>query len=117
MARIPTAKSARAARSHTKPSELAATTTLIYCYAVMSSIVLLVVIYFVIALTADHSPLTVYVDNLKRVYQTPPTTWLSLPNCKHIKLAMTNEKGTRHTREPDKLIEHRVKGGGRVTHG
>ena len=58
----------------------------------------------------DHSPLTVYVDNLKRVYQTPPTTWLSLPNCKHIKLAMTNEKGTRHTRESDELIEHRVKG-------
>ena len=23
---------------------------------------------------------------------------------------MTNEKGTRHTREPDELIEHRVKG-------
>ena len=61
-------------------------------------------------LTTDHSPLTVYVDKLKRVYQTPPTTWLSLPNCKHIKLAMTNEKGTRHTREPDELIEHRVKG-------
>ena len=39
-----------------------------------------------------------------------PTTWLSLPNCKHIKLAMTNEKGTRHTREPDELIKHRVKG-------
>ena len=62
-------------------------------------------------LTTDHSSLTVYVEpNLKRVYQTPPTTWLSLPNCKHIKLAMTNEKGTRHTREPDELIEHRVKG-------
>ena len=60
--------------------------------------------------TTDHSSLTVYVDKLKRVYQTPPTTWLSLPNCKHIKLAMTNEKGTRHTREPDDLIEHRVKG-------
>ena len=64
----------------------------------------------IIALTTDHSPLTVYVEKLKRVYQTPPTTWLSLPNCKHIKLAMTNEKGTRYTREPDKLIEHRVKG-------
>ena len=61
------------------------------------------------ALTTDHS-LTLYVDNLKRVYQTPPTNWLSLPNCKHIKLAMTNEKGTRHTREPDELIEHRIKG-------
>ena len=61
------------------------------------------------ALTTDHS-LTVYGDKLKRVYQTPPTTWLSLPNCKHIKLAMTNEKGMRHTREPDELIEHRVKG-------
>ena len=61
-------------------------------------------------ITTDHSPLTVYVDKLKRVYQTPPTTWLSLPNCKHIKLAMTNEKGTRHTCEPDELIEHRVKG-------
>ena len=60
-------------------------------------------------LTTDHS-LTVYVDKLKRVYQTPPTTWLSLPNCKHIKLATTNEKGTRRTREPDELIEHRVKG-------
>ena len=59
----------------------------------------------------DHSQLTVqYVDKLKRVYQTPPTTWLSLPNCKHIKLAITNEKGTRHTHEPDELIEHRVKG-------
>ena len=23
---------------------------------------------------------------------------------------MTNEKGTRHTREPDELIEHRIKG-------
>ena len=54
--------------------------------------------------------LTKYVDKLKRVYQTPPTTWLSLPNCKHIKLAMTNENGTRHAREPDELIEHRVKG-------
>ena len=64
----------------------------------------------IIALTTDHTALTVYVDKLKRVYQTPPTTWLSLPNCKHIKLAMTNEKGTRHTREPDELIEHRVKG-------
>ena len=51
-----------------------------------------------------------YVDKLKRVYQTPPTTWLPLPNCKHIKLAMTTEKGTRHTRESDELIEHRVKG-------
>ena len=53
-----------------------------------------------------------YVDNLKRVYQTPPTTWLPLPNCKHIKLAMTNEKGTRFTPEQGdhKLIEHRVKG-------
>ena len=50
-------------------------------------------------------------NKLKRVYQTPPTTWLSLPNCsKHIKLAMTNEKGTRHTCEPDELIMHRVKG-------
>ena len=64
----------------------------------------------IIALTTDHSSLTVYVDKLKRVYQTPPTTWLSLPNCKHIKLAMTNEKGTRHTREPDELIKHRVNG-------
>ena len=55
--------------------------------------------------------LTVYVNNLKRVYQTPPeVVGLPLPNCKHIKLAMTNEKGTRHTREPDELIEHRVKG-------
>ena len=62
------------------------------------------------ALTTDHSPLTVYVDNLKRVYQTPPTTWLSLPNCKHIKLAMTNEKGTRYTCESDEKIKHRVKG-------
>ena len=63
----------------------------------------------VLLIITDRS-LTVYVDKLKRVYQTPPTTWLSLPNCKHIKLAMTNEKGTRHTREPDELIEHRVKG-------
>ena len=37
--------------------------------------------------------LTVYVDRLKRVYQNPPTTWLPLPNCKHIKLAVTKEKG------------------------
>ena len=66
--------------------------------------------FFVIALTTDHS-LTVYVDNLKRFYQTLPTTWRSLPNCKHIKLAMTNEKGLmRHAREPIELIEHRVKG-------
>ena len=63
----------------------------------------------VLLIITDHS-LTVYVDKLKRVYQTPPTTWLSLPNCKHIKLAMIKEKGTRHTREPDELIEHRVKG-------
>ena len=63
-----------------------------------------------ISLSTDHSSLTVYVDKLKRVYQTPPTTWLPLPNCKHIKLAMIKEKGIRHTREPDKLIEHRVKG-------
>ena len=63
----------------------------------------------VLLIITDRS-LTVYANNLKRVYQTPPTTWLSLPNCKHIKLAMTNEKGTRHTREPDKMTEHRVKG-------
>ena len=59
-----------------------------------------------LALTTDHS-LTVYVDKLKRVYQTPPTTWFSR---KHIKLAMTNENGTQHTREPDELIEQGVKG-------
>ena len=47
-----------------------------------------------------------YVDNLKRVYQTPSTTWLQLPNCKHIKLAMTNEKDTR---EPDELTKQRAK--------
>ena len=64
----------------------------------------------IISLSIDHSSLTVYVDKLKRVYQTPPTTWLPLPNCKHVKLAMINEKGTRHTRESDELIEHRVKG-------
>ena len=49
--------------------------------------------------------LTVYVDRLKRVYQNSPTTWLSLPNCKHIKLAVTKEKGMR-----DAQIECRVKG-------
>ena len=54
--------------------------------------------------------LTVYVDRLKRVYQNPPTTWLPLPNCKHIKLAVTKEKGIRHGREPDAQIECRVKG-------
>ena len=48
-------------------------------------------------------------DILKRVYQTPPTTWLPLPNCKHIKLAMTNEKGTRRTREPDEQTQYRVR--------
>ena len=62
--------------------------------------------------TKQHSPhsLTVYVDRLKRVYQNPPTTWLPLPNCKHIKLAVTKEKGMRHGREPDAQIECRVKG-------
>ena len=54
--------------------------------------------------------LTVYVDRLKRVYQNPPTTWLPLPNCKHIKLAVTKEKGMRHGREPDAQIECRVRG-------
>ena len=54
--------------------------------------------------------LNVYVDRLKRVYQNPPTTWLPLPNCKHIKLAVTKEKGMRHGREPDAQIECRVKG-------
>ena len=54
--------------------------------------------------------LTVYVDRLKRVYQNPPTTWLPLPNCKYIKLAVTKEKGMRHGREPDAQIECRVKG-------
>ena len=54
--------------------------------------------------------LTVYVDRLKRVYQNPPTTWLPLPNCKHIKLAVTKEKGMRHGREPDEQIECRVRG-------
>ena len=54
--------------------------------------------------------LTVYVDRLKRVYQNPPTTWLPLPNCKHIKLAVTKKKGMRHGREPDVQIECRIKG-------
>ena len=54
--------------------------------------------------------LTVYVDRLKRVYQNSPTTWLPLPNCKHIKLAVTKEKGMRHGREPVAQIECRVKG-------
>ena len=54
--------------------------------------------------------LNVYVDRLKRVYQNPPTTWLPLPNCKHIKLAVTKEKGMRHGREPDAQIRCRVKG-------
>ena len=54
--------------------------------------------------------LTVYVDRLKRVYQNPPTTWLPLPNCKHIKLVVTKEKGMRHGREPDAQIEHKVRG-------
>ena len=54
--------------------------------------------------------LTVYVDRLKRVYQNPLTTWLPLPNCKHIKLAVTKEKGIRHGRELDAQIECRVKG-------
>ena len=62
--------------------------------------------------TKQHSPhsLTVYVDRLKTVYQNPPPTWLPLPNCKHIKLAVTKEKGMRHGREPDAQIECRVKG-------
>ena len=54
--------------------------------------------------------LTVYVDRLKRVYQNPPITWLPLPNCKHIKLAVTKEKGMRHGREADAQIEHKVRG-------
>ena len=45
-----------------------------------------------------------------RVYQTPPTTWLPLPVSKHIKLAMTKEKGMRYGHEADKLTMHRVKG-------
>ena len=61
--------------------------------------------------TKQHSPhsLTVYVDRLKRVYQNPITTWLPLPNCKHIKLAVTKKKGMRHGREPDAQIKYRVK--------
>ena len=62
--------------------------------------------------TKQHSPhsLTVYVDRLKTVYQNSPPTWVPLPNCKHIKLAVTKKKGMRHGREPDAQIECRVKG-------
>ena len=49
-------------------------------------------------------------SELKRVYQTPPTTRLPLPVSKHIKLAMTKEKGIRYGREADELMRHRVKG-------
>ena len=51
-----------------------------------------------------------YVDKLKRLYQTPPATWLPLPVSKHIKLAMTKEKGTRYGRGDDELTRQRVKG-------
>ena len=65
--------------------------------------------YHITPLTTTDT-LTVYVDRLKRVYQNPPTTWLPLPNCKHIKLAVTKEKGVRRGREPNAQTEHRVKG-------
>ena len=65
--------------------------------------------YHITPLTTTGT-LTVYVDRLKRVYQNPPTTWLPLPNCKHIKLAVTKEKGVRRGREPNAQTEHRVKG-------
>ena len=68
------------------------------------------VIILVTIVMTDCS-LAAYKDKLKSIYKTPPTTWLSkLPNCKHIKLAMTKEQGIRYTREPDELIKHRVKG-------
>ena len=54
-----------------------------------------------------------YVDRLKSIYQTPPATWLPLPVSKHIKLAMTKEKGIRYSRIAciaDELTRHRVKG-------
>ena len=59
-------------------------------------------------LTNTGTPLTVYVDILKRAYRNPPTTWLPLPNCKHIKLAMVKEKGMRHRQQPDVLVKGEV---------
>ena len=59
-------------------------------------------------LTTTGKPLTVYMDRLKRAYRNPPTTWLPLPNCKHIKLAMVKEKGMRHRRQPDVLVKGEV---------
>ena len=46
----------------------------------------------------------------QETYQTPPATWLPLPVSKHIKLAMTKEKGTRYGRGDDELTRQRVKG-------
>ena len=51
-----------------------------------------------------------YVAELKRVYQIPPTTWLPLPVSKHIKVAMSKEKGLRYGHEADELAMQRVKG-------
>ena len=59
--------------------------------------------------TTDHS-LAAYVKRLKRVYQNPPATWLPLPVSKHIKLAMTKEKGMRYGCVDVELMRHRVKG-------
>ena len=67
----------------------------------------------VINILTTTGTLAQYVDRLKRVYQNTsrPATWIPLPNCKHIKLAMTKEKGVRHEQEPDEeIVEHIVKG-------
>ena len=60
---------------------------------------MLVTVHSITPLTTTGT-LIVYVDRLKRAYRNSPTTWLPLPNCKYIKLAMTKEKGMRHGREP-----------------
>ena len=72
---------------------------------------MLVTVHSIIITTLTTTgTLTVYVDRLKRVYQNPPSTWLPLPNCKHINLTVTKEKGMRYGREPHALIKHRVRG-------
>ena len=72
----------------------------------------------VINILTTTGTLAQYVDRLKRVYQNTsrPATWIPLPNCKHIKLAMTKEKGVRHEQEPDEeIVEHIVKGEGEIS--
>ena len=50
------------------------------------------------------------VDRLKQVYRDPPPTWNSLPQCRHIKLAMIKGKGTRRGIVDEEMVKHQMEG-------